>query len=156
VTVVLDTSVVLALYDAGEPDHAAVAALADTLDEDLVATPLAVAEMDAVVLERGGEAARDALWGDLGSGAFHVRWWADAMGETLDIARRHPALGLTDASLVALAARVRTQRIATLDPNFREITTPDGQPFVMLPPTPETKDPNPCPRTPTPSTPAAR
>jgi predicted nucleic acid-binding protein len=133
VTVVLDTSAVLALYDAGEPGHEAVAALVDTLDEDLVATPLAVAEMDALVLARGGEAARDALWHDLGSGAFAVRWWADAMGETLAIAATHPTLGLVDASLVALAARVRTQRIATLDPTFRSITTPDGAPFVTLP-----------------------
>jgi len=133
VTVVLDTSAVLALYDAGDPDHDAVAALVTTLDEDLVATPLAVAEMDAVVLERGGEPARAALWRDLGSGAFAVRWWADAMGETLDIARAHPDVGLVDASLVALAARVRTQRIATLDHTFQTITTPDGQPFVMLP-----------------------
>ena len=132
-TVVLDTSAVLALYDAGEPDHDAVATLVTTLDEDLVASPLAVAEMDTAVLERGGETARKALWRDLGSGAFTVRWWADAMGETLDIARRHPTLGLVDASLVALAARVRTQRIATLDQSFRTITTPDGQPFVLLP-----------------------
>lgn len=132
-TVVLDTSAVLALYDAGEPDHDAVATLVTTLDEDLVATPLAVAEMDALVLRRGGEDARAALWRDLGSGAFAVRWWADAMGETLDIARAHPTLGLVDASLVALAARVRTQRIATLDETFRTITTPDGAPFVTLP-----------------------
>lgn len=132
-TVVLDSSAVLALYDAGEPGHGAVAALVDTLDDDLVATPLAVAEMDALVLERGGEPAREALWRDLGSGAFTVRWWADAMGETLDIARAHPTLGLVDASLVALAARVRTLRVATLDETFRTITTPDGQPFVMLP-----------------------
>jgi predicted nucleic acid-binding protein len=133
VTVVLDTSLVLALYDAGAPGHAGVAALVDTLDEDLVATPLAVAEMDALVLQRGGEAARDALWHDLGSGAFGVRWWADAMGETLAIAGTHPTLGLVDASLVALAARVRTQRIATLDQTFETMTTPDGQPFVLLP-----------------------
>ena len=132
-TVVLDTSAVLALYDAGEPDHDAVAALVATLDEDLVATPLAVAEMDVLMLDRGGETAREALWRDLGSGAFMVRWWADAMGETLGIARAHPSLGLVDASLVALAARVRTQRIATLDETFRTITMPDGQPFVMLP-----------------------
>jgi predicted nucleic acid-binding protein len=133
VTVVLDSSAVLALYDAGEPDHDAVATLVTTLDEDLVATPLAIAEMDALVLERGGEPARKALWRDLGSGAFAVRWWADAMGETLAIAAAHPTLGLVDASLVALAARVRTQRIASLDQTFRTITTPAGEPFVMLP-----------------------
>jgi predicted nucleic acid-binding protein len=132
VTVVLDTSAVLALYDAGEPDHDAVAELVGTLDEDLVATPLAVAEMDAAVLVRGGAPAREALWRDLGSGAFAVRWWADAMGETLSISRAH-GLDLTDASLLALAARLRTDRILTLDPTFKQITTSDGQPYVLLP-----------------------
>lgn len=131
-TIVLDTNVVLALYDAADPDHDPVAEL-PLLDEDLVTTPLAVAEMEHLVRRRGGERARDALWGDLGSGAYVVRWWADALAETLQIARRHPVAGLTDASLVALAGRLRTNRIATLDRRFRALTTPDGQAFVLLP-----------------------
>jgi predicted nucleic acid-binding protein len=61
-----------------------------------------------------------------------VRWWADALIETLSIARRHPFAGLADASLVALAARLRTNRIATLDHHFRSMT-PGGEGFVALP-----------------------
>jgi predicted nucleic acid-binding protein len=132
-TVVLDTNVVVALYDAADPDHSLVAAWVATLDEDLVATPLAVAEMDYVMKERGGKVARDALWRDLEAGAYLVRWWADALNETLRIARRHPFAGLTDASLVALAGLLRTQRIATVDQHFRSMTTPAGEPFVLLP-----------------------
>lgn len=132
-TVVLDTNVVVALYDSADPDHTAASAWIATLDEDLVATPLALAEMDYLVRKRGGEVARDALWSDLAAGAYIVRWWADALGESLAVARRHPFAGLTDASLVALAARLRTRRIATFDRHFRLLTTPDGQPFVMLP-----------------------
>jgi uncharacterized protein len=132
-TVVLDTNVVLALYDAADPDHALVAPWLATLDEDLVATPLAIAEMDFLVRRRGGDRARDVLWRDLADGAYRVRWWADALVETLAIARRHPFTGVTDASLVALAGRLRTNRIATFDRHFRALTTPDGQPFVMLP-----------------------
>jgi predicted nucleic acid-binding protein len=132
-TVVLDTNVVLALYDASDPDHGPVAAWLDAADEDLVATPLAVAEMDFLVRRRGGEHARDVLWRDLDEGAYAVRWWADALAETLAIARRFPFVGLTDASLVALAGRLRTDRIASFDGHFRAMTTPDGQPFVMLP-----------------------
>jgi predicted nucleic acid-binding protein len=63
-----------------------------------------------------------------------VRWWADAMLETIAIARTHPEMGLTDASLVALTSRIRTDRIATLDlDRFRSLTTPDGEAFVLLP-----------------------
>jgi predicted nucleic acid-binding protein len=132
-TVVLDTNVVVALYDAADPDHALVADWVRTLDEDLVATPLAVAEMDYIVYQRGGDVAREALWRDLDAGAYRVRWWADALNETLRIARRHPFAGLTDASLVALAGLLRTRRIATVDQHFRSMTTPAGEAFVLLP-----------------------
>ena len=132
-TVVLDTNIVVALYDAADPDHALVADWVTTLDEDLVATPLAVAEMDYLVYRRGGRAAREALWRDLDSGAYLVRWWADALNETLRIARRHPFAGLTDASLVALAGLLRTRRIATVDRHFRSMTMPGGEPLILLP-----------------------
>jgi uncharacterized protein len=132
-TVVLDTNVVVALYDAADPDHRSVADWIATLDEDLVATPLAVAEMDYLVRQRGGKDAQQTLWRDLDVGAYAVRWWADALDETLDIARRHPFAGLTDASLVALAGRLRTRRIATVDQHFRSMTTPAGETFVLLP-----------------------
>jgi predicted nucleic acid-binding protein len=132
-TVVLDTNVVVALYDAGDPDHALVADWVTTLDEDLVATPLAVAEMDYLVHRRGGKDAREVLWGDLDAGAYLVRWWADALNETLRIARRYPFAGLTHASLVALAGLLRTRRIATVDQHFRSMTTSAGEPFVLLP-----------------------
>ena len=132
-TVVLDTNVVVALYDAADPDHSLIADWVVTLDEDLVATPLAVAEMDYIVKKRGGDVARDALWRDLDAGAYLVRWWADALNESLRIARRHPFAGLTDASLVALAGLLRTRRIATVDQHFRSMKTPAGEPFVLLP-----------------------
>jgi uncharacterized protein len=132
-TVVLDTNVVVALYDAADPDHGLIADWMATLDEDLVATPMAVAEMDYLVHRRGGEDAREVLWRDLDAGAYVVRWWADALNETLRIARRHPFAGLTDASLVALAGLLRTRRIATVDEHFRSMTTPAGEPFVLLP-----------------------
>jgi uncharacterized protein len=132
-TVVLDTNFVVALYDAADPDHRLVADWMATADEDLVATPLAVAEMDYLVERRGGAQARQTLWDDLEAGAYAARWWADALTETITIARRHPWLGLTDASLVALAGLLRTNRILTFDRHFRSLTTPRGEPFVLLP-----------------------
>ena len=83
-----------------------------------MATPLAVAEMDYLVERRGGARARETLWDDLEAGAYAARWWADALTETVAIARRHPWLGLTDASLVALAGLLRTNRIADLRPTL--------------------------------------
>jgi uncharacterized protein len=129
-SVVLDTSAIVAAYDRADPSHAAVAELLRAIDDELVTTPLVAAQMDRALTDTAG---RDALWTDLDSGAITVRWWADAMDETLRIARRHPILGLADASLVALAHRLRTDRIATFDPHFRSVTLPRKRRIVMLP-----------------------
>src|SRR3954470_16534726 len=128
-SVVVDTSAIVAAYDRSDPGHEAVAELLRSLDDELVTTPLVAAQMDRAL---AGTKGRDALWKDLDSGAITVRWWADAMDETLRIARRHPVLGLADASLVALAARLRTDRIATFDPHFGGVTL-RGKRIVMLP-----------------------
>ena len=133
-TVVCDTSLVLGLFLPDDSFHARAVAFYDALDEDLVTTPLAVAEMDYLLEQRGGRSTRDLLWDGLESGALQVRWWASAMAETLTIARRAPKLGLSDASLVALAPILRTTRIATFDQrHFRSIRTPDGEPYMLLP-----------------------
>ena len=77
--------------------------------------------------------ALQALWYDLEAGAYVVSWWEEAMGESVAIARKHSSLGLTDASLVAVAGRAGTDRIATFDQHFRGVTTANGQPFRLLP-----------------------
>jgi predicted nucleic acid-binding protein len=133
VAVVLDTSIVVALMRGRDADHERVRRFVETLDDDLVTSPLAVAEMDRIAAALGPAFSRG-LWEDLRSGAYGVRWWADAMLETIAIARAHPEIGLTDASLVALAGRLRTDRIATLDvDHFRSLTAPGGEAFVLLP-----------------------
>ena len=45
-SVVLDTGVVVALYDLSERRHAEARAWYESFDDDLVTTPLALAEMD--------------------------------------------------------------------------------------------------------------
>jgi predicted nucleic acid-binding protein len=133
VTIVVDTSLVLALYDADDDLHGLAAAWLVDVDDELVTTPLALAELDHH-LGRFGEQPRDALYDDLDRGSYTVRWWADALKESIAIARRRPDVGLTDASLVALADRLRTNRIATFDHrDFRTLTDASGERFVLLP-----------------------
>jgi predicted nucleic acid-binding protein len=132
-TVVVDAGFVLALARRRHPRHGEAVALVETLDEDLVTSPLALADIDRGVHAHAGVDAQQAVWRDFERGAYAVRWWADALKETLGIAGRQPALGLTTASLVALAGRVNTRRIATFDEQFRTLTTPDGEAFVVLP-----------------------
>lgn len=132
-TVVVSADFVLAVVRAGHPRHGDAVALVETLDEDLVTSPLVLAEIDDAVAERVGTDAQQAVWSDFDRGAYSVRWWADALKETLVIARQH-GVSLSTASLVAVAGRVNTSRIATFDEQFRRtLTTPDGEPFTVLP-----------------------
>jgi predicted nucleic acid-binding protein len=132
-SIVLDTSVIVALFNQNDANHRAAHDWVTSTDEDLVTTPLALAEMDNHILRGGGVDAAAILWDDFESGAYGLRWWAEGLHETIRIARRHPFLGLADASLVALAGILRTNRIATFDQHFRSVLTPDGEPFVVLP-----------------------
>jgi predicted nucleic acid-binding protein len=132
-TVVLDTNAVVAVLDDGDRNHRPALEWMGVADEDLVTTPLALAEMDHFARKTGGHDAASILWRDFESGAYAVRWWADALSHTIAIARQHPWIGLADASLVALAGLLRTNRILTFDQHFRSLTTPGGEPFVVLP-----------------------
>lgn len=134
-TVVLDTSVVVAFMNRRDDDHERVGAWMETVEEDLVTTPLVLAEIDHLVSRSGGPAAALAFYEDLATGAYLVEWWPEAVSETVDAARKHQALGLTDASLLTLAARLDTTRIATLDErHFRAIRPLTGEAaFALLP-----------------------
>jgi predicted nucleic acid-binding protein len=132
-SIVLDTGFVVTLLGADDEDHRAAYSWLASTDEDLITTPLTLNEMDHLVTKYGGAPAARVLWDNFDNGAFGLRWWAEGLHETIRIARQHPFLGLADASLVALAGILRTNRIATFDQHFRSVLTPDGEPFVVLP-----------------------
>lgn len=132
-SVVLDTSFLVALFNDSDVNHQTAASWLHASDEDHVTTPIMLAEMDYLIGKHGGWDATRVLWDDFESGAYGLRWWAEGLQDTIRIARQHPFLGLADASLVALAGILRTNRIATFDQHFRSVLTPDGQPFVVFP-----------------------
>ncbi|HEX3692066.1 MAG TPA: PIN domain-containing protein [Solirubrobacteraceae bacterium] len=136
--IVLDTSVVLALMDEDEKHHKLVGEWMESVSETLCTTPLALAELDHLVTQKGGPLAAEALRASFKSGAYAVEWWRSALQETIEIARGYESidLGLTDASLVALAAHLGTTRIATLDErHFRAVRPVGGavERFTLLP-----------------------
>jgi predicted nucleic acid-binding protein len=135
VSVVLDTSIVVALAIADEPDHQAVRDWIMAEDDELVTTPLVLAEVDHVIQRRAGRTIAEQVLADFRDGAYRVHWWRDAIGESLHVlsAERHLGIGVVDASLVALAAHLRTSRVATLDQrHFRRVGV-EGKPFTILP-----------------------
>ena len=135
--IVVDTSVILAFMNSGDSHHVAVSRWMAEETQDLATTPLIVAETDHLVAARGGPQALSALRRDLVSGAYLVDWWPQAMGAAVKVADRYAdmALGLADASLVALADRLGTFRIATLDErHFRAVRPLSGaSAFHLLP-----------------------
>ena len=134
--IVIDASAVVAYFNAAERRHDAVAGWLETVDEELVTTPLVLAEIDYVLARRAGAEATEALWADLEEGIYSVRWWSGALAETIDATRAaRKSIGLADASLVALAAHVGTTRIATLDErHFRHLKPAGGgDAFTLIP-----------------------
>ena len=135
--IVVDTSAILAYMNSADDHHEAVAEWLERESDDLVTTPLIVAEADFLVSSRGGEAASQALRADLASGAYLVEWWPEAMRESVLVATDYSGsgIGLADASLVALAQRVKTNRIATLDERHFRLVTPltEHEAFLLLP-----------------------
>ena len=122
---VVDTSGVLAAKDEAHPQHRAVANVI-LASEELLVSPFVVAECDYMLATRlGVDAAREFLE-EVARDAF----------ELVDIDRYWDLrLGVTDASLVVIAARYQTTRLLTLDErHFRAVAPLWGAPaFTLLP-----------------------
>jgi hypothetical protein len=136
--IVVDTSVVVAFMNATDTWHAEVSEWLDGEAEELATTPMVIAEIDHLVATRGGSAATRGLWTDLAAGAYLVEWWGGAVNAAVRVAERYAdsGIGLTDASLVALAERLETVSIATLDErHFRMLRPLTGEAAFRLLPT---------------------
>jgi uncharacterized protein len=135
--IVVDTSVIVAYMNSADGAHELVAIWLDAVDDDLATTPLIVAEVDHLVEVRGTPAALTALRSDLATGAYLLEWWPGAIASAVKLPERYTdaGVGLADASLVALAARLGTIEIATLDErHFRGVRPlTAGRAFRLLP-----------------------
>ena len=134
--VVVDTSALLAFFDASEPDHQAVSAVLAAADA-LVVSPYVVAELDYLVATRHGVDDELAVIDELAGGAWELAAFDE---EGLRRARaivaryRDQAIGVADASIVVLAERYRTRAIASLDHrHFDVLRSLDGGAFEVLP-----------------------
>jgi predicted nucleic acid-binding protein len=135
--IVADTSGLLALFNAGEPRHAAVRELVADARETLVVSPYVVAELDYVVSTRIGVGPVLAVVRELcGPGYELAAMNAPLLADAAHVVETYADLniGVTDASLVVLAAKYRTDRILTLDRrHFAALRTSSGKAFTLLP-----------------------
>ena len=135
--IVLDTGLIYALLDRNDSRHPESVSWYEGVEEDLATTPLVIAEADHLTATRAGSGALRAFRRDVAEGAYSVDWWEGAAAEVVDIAEQYEdlGLGLADASLVALAARLETTRIATYDQRHFRAVRPvrGGDRFTLLP-----------------------
>jgi predicted nucleic acid-binding protein len=123
--------------DRRDEDHKRVRDWIAAIEDDLSTTPPIVAELDHLASRQGGAGAARALREDLSRGAYLIEWWSTAIHEAIAVAKRYESmeLGLADASLVVLAARLQTIDIATLDERHFRAVKPlsGGKAFRLLP-----------------------
>ena len=134
--VIVDTSALLAFFDASEPDHEAVSEELDAADA-LVVSPYVVAELDHLVATRHGVDDELAVLDELASGAWDLATFDEAAlarARGIIASYRDQQIGVADASIVVLAERYRTRTIASLDHrHFDVLRSLDGGSLEVLP-----------------------
>jgi predicted nucleic acid-binding protein len=116
--IVADTGAIVALIDADDDHHETLLSLYEERPAEWILPWAILPEVDYLLGTHVSERAQRAFIADLGSGAFTVEW-----GSQLDLARarkiceqyRSLKLGLVDASVMAVAERLKARAIATLD-----------------------------------------
>ena len=103
----------------------------------LLVSPLVLAELDHLVRARLGTDAARLLADDIAMGAYQLApLTAEDVAACVRLDRTYAGLGigLTDASLVVLAARARTRALFTLDErHFRAVRPLTRGAFQLLP-----------------------
>jgi predicted nucleic acid-binding protein len=133
---ICDTGVLYAAIDEHDVHHAACASLVLDPPEELAVPAPVVVELEWLVTSRMGFDQFDGFLQSIEIGAIQV---ADL--ETGDYARARELcrryedlpLGLVDASVVALAERLRERRIATLDHRHFTIVRPRHGALTLVP-----------------------
>ncbi|MEX1172527.1 MAG: PIN domain-containing protein [Chloroflexota bacterium] len=115
---ILDTGPLLAALDVADPDHAVCARLLTDATEDLVVPELVLPELDYWCSRRLSVDAWIVFLDDVLAGAYRI----EAPTHTdlrrcreLQTSYTDLGLGIVDASIVALAERLREPKVATLD-----------------------------------------
>ena len=134
---IVDAGALYTQADRKAPEHEAVVRTLRNEPGPLITSELAVAEADYLILTRLGLEVELAFLQDLAEGTFTSACLnQQELGVALGLARRYGALrlGLADCSLVVLAQRYQTQRLATLNSrHFRAVTPLQGGAFILLP-----------------------
>ncbi len=133
----VDTGVIVAATDRSDPHHAACARLLEEAEGSLVTSPLVIAEAAYLINRELGAAAELTLYTAIIDDALVVEMLthADWLRVRELVGRYHDLpLGGTDASVIALAERLDTAHVATLDHRHFRVVRPAHVPALTLVP----------------------
>ena len=134
---VLDTGPLLAAFDAADPDHEACAALLTQAEEDLVVPVLVLGELDYWCADRLDPGVWLAFLDDVLAGAYRIEAPTGAdLERCRGIQEQYAdlAVGVVDASVLALVERLGEDKLATLDHRHFSVMRPaHADAFRLLP-----------------------
>jgi len=137
VTLILDSSGLLAAIDEVQEDHIAAREVIESARGPLLMSPFVLAELDYMILTRMGQGRELALLGEVARGTYRLEYFSEEdVAEAIEIVERYAdfRIGLADASNVVLANRHETLDVLTLDErHFRALRGSGGRPFRLLP-----------------------
>ena len=134
---ICDTSGLVAYFDVSDAYHAPVRDALEGESGPFVVSPFVLAELDYLLATRRGADMELAALTELAAGAWTIPTFDEGDVEaaaTLVDRYRDQAIGLTDASLVVLANRLRTRTVLTLDHRHFDVVRPlQGGRFRIIP-----------------------
>ena len=125
---ILDTGPILALLDAGDPDHDRCVSMIEVNGGDLVVPAAVLVEVDYWVLKLLGHEAWRVFVDDVVAGAYRLETLEpEDLARAEELERAYPKLdlGLVDASVIALCERLGERKVATLDRRDFSVVRPN-------------------------------
>lgn len=134
--ILTDAGPLIALVDAGDPDHGICVAALDDVRLPMVTTWPAFTEAMYLLGSSGGVAAQQVLWAVLTEGKLQlVELAAQSVTRSAALMDKYADVGmdLADATLVAAAEQLKVERIFTIDSDFHVYRMKNRKAFVILP-----------------------
>jgi uncharacterized protein len=131
----VDTGIFYALADRSDAWHARAVTLVKKARQPLLAPVTVLPEVTYLLATRLGAHAEQAFIRSLVDGEVSVEWLRDAdVARASDVLRQYGDIGFVDATLVAIAERLKLDAIATTDRrHFARIHPAHVRAFTLLP-----------------------
>jgi predicted nucleic acid-binding protein len=133
---IVDANVLVAAMNRRDRNHARMKALLESRDDRFVVTGYVVAEVAYLVQKFAGPAAEIQFMEAVRDGDFHQEELGGAdLDRVVELMRRFRdfPLGAADASVIAVAERLKIREIASIDGHFRAVRPRGIDFFTLLP-----------------------